>query len=159
MINLAGFRTMIDEEAWKRTRNQELHQNVKDLAQAYKQNWLGVGAEIAACIQIGLDPKTVECDVTGRPDIRIGETILDVKSMTERTPNFSVQAYDGVLDNKDGWKMLVMKHYTGTWEWEYVGEVSYDILKNRPTFPAAATHRTPFWLINVETTRMERNYA
>lgn len=153
MIVLDGFSTVIHREAMRRfeTKQRNGTSNARNLATAYNQEVRGCAAEIAASIQLGINPMDVMYDtIAGRPDLKLGDIPIDVKSITDERPTFSVQYFDGMFEKKQGWKIMVMKHYRKTWNFEFVGFTDYEQIKQLPIRQAAETHRTPFYVINTE---------
>jgi hypothetical protein len=127
-------------------------QRMKDERRFYRGILRSVATEVAA-VKILQYTESVDLvwdssDAPGRPDIVMGDHLIDVKYLNENTRNASIEYWDNTLDKKQRWTLMVIEGQGVGWKFNLCGYYQYRDLQHQPIQAASRVHTRPFWLIN-----------
>jgi hypothetical protein len=127
-------------------------QRMKDERRFYRGILRSVATEVAA-VKILQYTEAVDLvwdssDAPGRPDIVIGDHLIDVKYLNENTRNASVEYWESTLEKKQRWTLMVIEGQGVGWKFNLCGYYQYRDLQHQPIHAASHVHTRPFWLIN-----------
>ena len=127
-------------------------QRMKDERRFYRGILRSVATEVAA-VEIlryteGVDLQWDSSDGPGRPDIVMGDHLIDVKYLNENTRNASIEYWHTTLLTKHKWTLMVIEGQGVGWKFNLCGYYQYRDLKLQSIHPASHVHTRPFWLIN-----------
>lgn len=127
-------------------------QRMKDERRFYRGILRSVATEVAA-VEIlryteDVDLQWDSSDGPGRPDIVMGDHLIDVKYLNENTRNASIEYWHTTLLTKHNWTLMVIEGQGVGWKFNLCGYYQYRDLQHQPIQPASHVHTRPFWLIN-----------
>ena len=127
-------------------------QRMKDERRFYRGILRSVATEVAAVKILqyteAVDLKWDSSDGPGRPDVVMGEHLIDVKYLNENTRNASIEYWESTLHTKANWTLMVIEGQGVGWKFNLCGYYQYRDLENQPLHAASHVHTRPFWLIN-----------
>lgn len=152
ITDVSEYESVIRREGQRRyANNQRLGiEGMTNKDRAVIQHTLGVAGEIAARIYLGLNPYEVENDEIGAPDLVdwYGNKV-DVKVVRADHPVVNINYYDGVLDRKANWRLMVMMYEGYGWRFRHALDMAYGQLADRPTLAPSGGHRSRYWSIDL----------
>ncbi len=150
LIDVADHENLIRQEAWTRYQRAQTNrdENNHNKGAARSRHLRGVAAEVAARVQLGIDPYGVLDDAIGQPDIIHNGITYDVKSVTLEKPLLSVKYYDGVLERRNDWVIMVMQYEGIGWRFRHLADIQYKSLQHLDTKPGY-NHTSRYWQIDL----------
>lgn len=152
-IDVTDYEHIIRQEGWRRYDNNQRTgiEGMTNKAKARTQHTLGAAAEVAARIHTGLDPYAIQDDELGAPDMVLDGIKYDVKCVKTDYPILNVQHYDGVLERRKGWRIMVMYYEGFGWRFIPGKTIDYrDLAFIDPVMPTGG-HRSSHWSIDLRT--------
>lgn len=127
-------------------------QRMKDERRFYRGILRSVATEVAAVKILqyteAVDLKWDSSDGPGRPDIVMGDHLIDVKYLNENTRNASIEYWESTLHTKANWTLMVIEGQGVGWKFNLCGYYQYRDLQHQGLHAASHVHTRPFWLIN-----------
>jgi hypothetical protein len=104
-----------------------------------------------ARLVMGLDPYAISDDEVGAPDFEHRGVKYDVKSITADYPILNVQHYEGVLERKRDWVIMVMMYEGMGWRFIHAKDILYNNLAYIEPIAATGGHRSTHWRLDLGT--------
>jgi hypothetical protein len=153
IIDVTEYESVIRLEADRRYENNQRSgiEGMTNKTKARRQHTRGAAAEVAARLIMGLDPYAISEDEVGAPDFEHRGVKYDVKSITADYPILNVQHYDGVLERKRDWVIMVMMYEGLGWRFIHAKDINYNDLAYIEPIAATGGHRSTHWRIDLGT--------
>ena len=153
IIDVTEYEHIIREEAWRRYINNQRTgiEGMTNPTKARIQHTRGAAAEVAARLSLGVNPYGILEDEIGNADIEHRGVLYDVKCITAEYPILHIQYYEGVLDKRQDWVIMVMMYEGIGWRFINHREMSYNDLRFIDPVPASGGHRSAKWRLDMGT--------
>jgi hypothetical protein len=157
IIDVTEYELVIRHEADRRYNNNQRTgiEGMTNKTKARIQHTRGAAAEVAARLVMGLDPYAISDDEVGAPDFEHRGVKYDVKSITADYPILNVQHYEGVLERKRDWVIMVMMYEGLGWRFIHAKDILYNNLAYIEPIAATGGHRSTHWRIDLSTQKSD----
>jgi hypothetical protein len=157
IIDVTEYELVIRHEADRRYNNNQRTgiEGMTNKTKARIQHTRGAAAEVAARLVMGLDPYAISDDEVGAPDFEHRGVKYDVKSITADYPILNVQHYEGVLERKRDWVIMVMMYEGLGWRFIHAKDILYNNLAYIEPIAATGGHRSTHWRIDLGTQKSD----
>jgi len=153
IIDVTEYEHTIRHEADRRYNNNQRTgiEGMTNKTKARIQHTRGAAAEVAARLYMDLNPLLITDDEVGAPDFEIRGVKYDVKCITADYPILNVQYYDGVLERKRDWIIMVMMYEGLGWRFIHLKDIPYNNLAYLEPVAAQGGHRSSHWRLDMGT--------
>ena len=153
IIDVTEYEQVIRLEADRRFNNNQRTgiEGMTNKVKARIQHTRGAAAEVAGRLVMGLDPYGIGDDEVGAADFEHRGVKYDVKCVTSDHPILNVQYYDGVLERKRDWVIMVMLYEGLGWRFIHLKDIPFNHLAYLEPVAATAGHRSSHWRLDLGT--------
>ena len=153
IIDVTEYETVIRHEADRRFNNNQRTgiEGMTNKTKARIQHTRGAAAEVAARLVMGLDPFGIGDDEVGAADFEHRGVKYDVKCITADYPILNVQHYEGVLERRKDWMIMVMMYEGLGWRFIHLKDIPYNNLAYLQPVAAQGGHRSSHWRLDMGT--------
>lgn len=151
IIDVTEYEYVIRQEGWRRFENNQRTgiEGMTNKTKARLQHTRGAAAEVAARLVMGLDPYAITDDEVGAADFEHRGVKYDVKCITSDYAVLNVQHYEGVLERKKDWVIMVMMYEGLGWRFVHHCDINYASLAYLEPIAASGGHRSAHWRIEL----------
>ena len=153
IIDVTEYELLIRQEADRRYNNNQRTgiEGMTNKTKARIQHTRGAAAEVAARLIVGLNPYNIIDDEIGQPDFEHRGVKYDVKCITAEYAVLNVQHYEGVLERKKDWVIMVMMYEGLGWRFVHHCDIPYNSLAYLEPIAPTGGHRSTHWRIDLGT--------
>jgi hypothetical protein len=157
IIDVTEYESAIRREADRRYNNNQRTgiEGMTNKTKARIQHTRGTAAEVAARLAMGLDPYAIKDDKIGAPDFEHRGVKYDVKCISSEYPILNVQYYEGVLERRKDWVIMVMMYEGFGWSFVHHRDIPFNNLAYLEPVAAQGGHRSTHWRIDLGTQKSD----